>query len=376
VQRFEDCFLCFRITLHLLIIIYTDMKAKFFLTALVAMCISASQMISAQDWPQLYGPTRDSKSIEKNLLRSWPAAGPEVLWTAPLGAGFGGPVVKAGKVYILDRDDTTGDIMRCFDLNTGKELWKVSYNSPGEVPFPGSRSIPIVDDKHVYSVGMNGDLYCIDINTHQPVWHKNVWKDYGGGKVPMWGIAQSPAIYGDLLLVNSQAPEAGIVAYNKNTGAVVWKTPNLGNESYVSPKILKIHGEDHVVMVTSSTNDYTHPNKPKTKGTVVGLDPKTGKELWKFADWECAISISNAVLAPDNKLLIVGGYDRGATMIQVNKDASGKFSTKELFTTLEFGDQTKDPLYLDGHFYAMYRTNQKSDGFACLDMNGNVVWKT
>ena len=223
----------------------------------------------AQDWPQFLGPERNSTSPQKDLLRSWPESGPEILWTVDLGIGYGGPVVKDGKVYLLDRDNEVGDKLRCFDLNNGEELWKFEYDAAGEVMFPGSRSVPIVDDKHVYSCGPYGDLYCIDTKTHEPVWKVNIWTDFGGdpgndtvdyggfggnGNFPIWAVSQCPLIYGDLLIVLSQAPDAGAVAYNKNTGEVAWKTPNLGNESYTSPTVVKIDGQDHIVAVISSTN--------------------------------------------------------------------------------------------------------------------------
>ena len=332
--------------------------------------------LRAQDWPQFLGPERNSKSPQKGLLRSWPESGPEVLWSVDVGIGFGGPVVKNGKVYLLDRNDEVGDIMRCFSLQTGEELWKLSYDSPGELPYPGSRSVPIVDDRHVYSCGPNGDLYCIDLQTHQTVWKTNVWTDFGGEKLPVWGISQCPIIYGDLLVIGSQAPQAGVVAYNKLTGSVVWQTPNLGNETYSNPKVVKISGEDHIAMVISSTNTYMYRNLPVTKGNVTGLDPCTGKILWQYDNWECVISVPCAVDAGDNRLLIVGGYDRGATMIQVNKKTDGTFETTELFTNLDFGDQTKPPLLHNGYFYALYRTNQKSEGLMCMDMDGNIMWKT
>ncbi len=123
-------------------------------------------IVYAQDWPQYLGPDRNSTSPQKCILRSWPENGPEVLWTVDVGRGNGGPVVKDGKVYLLDRDDQVGDIMRCFDLSSGEDLWNSAYEAPGSVRFPGSRSVPIVDGNHVYSCGHNGDLYCIDINTH------------------------------------------------------------------------------------------------------------------------------------------------------------------------------------------------------------------
>lgn len=352
------------------------MRTKKKSLTIVVLFVIVLQTVTAQDWPQFLGPNRDSKSPQKGLMKSWPESGLETLWSVDLGRGYGGPVVKNGKVYLLDRDDEVGDIMRCFDLKSGKELWKHTYNSPGEVSFPGSRSVPVVDDKHVYACGLNGDLICLDVNTQKIVWNKNVWTDFGGDAIPMWAISQCPVIYGNMLIIASQAPDAGVVAYNKLTGDIIWKTPNLGNIGYVSPTVLKIHGEDHVVYVTSSTNTFQNREGNVTMGNVVGMDPSNGKILWQYSNWDCHIAVPFPVLADDNKLLIVGGYERGATMIQVNKKGDGTYDTSELFTTLDFGDQTKPPLYHNGHFYAMFRTNSKRDGLVCMDMNGNITWRT
>ena len=358
------------------------------LMLVVAIVMSACCGLRA-DWPQYLGPNRNSTSDQKGILRSWPENGPEVLWTVTVGRGFGGPVIKEGKVYLLDRDDKVGDNLRCFDLSNGKELWNFSYDAPGRVMFPGSRSVPIVDGNHVYSCGHNGDLYCIDINTHKPVWNKNVWTDFGGkpgggsrwgsrgpGGFPIWAITQCPLIYGDLLILASQAPDAGVVAYDKRTGDIVWKTPNLGNESYASPSVAKIDGEDHIVMVISSTNPIGHRELPQTLGNIVGIEPLTGKILWEYDRWHCHISVPSAVDAGDNKVLIVGGYELGATMIKVEQKADGSYGTTELFTTEEFGDQTKPPILYKGYFYAQYGTNSRRDGMVCMGMDGKIMWKT
>lgn len=326
--------------------------------------------IHGQDWPQFHGPDRNSISEEKGILRSWPENGPEVLWTADLGIGYGGPVVKDGKIYILDRYDAVGDTMRSFDLYNGEELWNYGYEAPGSVSFPGSRGVPVVDDKHVYSVGPFGQLYCFDISTQKPVWNKNIWTDFGGGEIPTWAIAQNPLIYGNLLILASQAPQAGVVAYDKLTGEIVWKTPAIGNVGYVSPSIAKIDGEDHVVMITASGRN------PGKDGKVVGIEPLTGELLWEYSEWDCVIPVPSAVDAGENRLLITGGYQLGATMIKVEKTADGSYGTTELFTTVEFGDQTKTPLLYDGYFYAQYGTNNRRDGLVCMDMDGQIMWKT
>jgi outer membrane protein assembly factor BamB len=233
-----------------------------------------------------------------------------------------------------------------------------------------------VDGQHVYTCGHNGDLYCINLDTHKPVWNKNVWKDFGGERIPMWAITQCPLVYGDVVIAASQAPEAGVVAYEKATGNIKWKTPPLGLISYASPAIVKVDGRDHVVMITSSTNPFQRTKPENELGNVVGLDPLTGEILWKYDKWECHISVANAVDAGENKVLIVGGYELGATMIKVEKKADGRYGTTELFTTKEFGDQTKPPVQHKGRFYAQFGTNNRRDGMVCMSMDGQILWKT
>ncbi len=326
--------------------------------------------VSAQDWPQFLGPDRNSKSPQENVMRSWPVGGPEVLWTVPVGIGYGGPAVSDGKVFLLDRDDQVGDNLRCFDLSSGEELWNFAYDAPGSVMFPGTRSVPTVEGNHVYTCGPYGDLYCIDINTHRPVWHKNIWTDYGGGEIPTWAITQCPLIYGDLLIVASQAPRAGVVAYDKLTGKVKWTTPPLGPVGYVSPAIGKVSGEDHVVMVTASGRGGGEAGK------IAGIEPLTGKVLWEYAEWVCRIPVASAVDAGEGRILVTGGYELGTVMIRVEKKDDGGYDVKELLKTEDFGAHTKPPILHEGYFYAQYGTNNKREGLVCMDMDGQIMWKT
>lgn len=347
------------------------MKKNRILLSLVALLIITAN-VCAQDWPQYLGPKRNSTSEQKGILSTWPEKGPEVLWTANVGIGYGGPVVKDGKVYILDRDDKVGDNLRCFELSTGKELWNLSYDAPGSVMFPGSRSVPAVDGNLVYTSGPYGNLYCVDINTHKAVWNKNLWTDFGGGEIPKWAISQCPLIYGDLVIVASQAPKAGVVAYEKRTGKVKWSTPSIGPTGYVSPAIVKIGKEDHVVMITAAEGR----GPDASGGKVVGIDPLSGKVLWEYTNWQCVIPAPSAVDAGDNRILITGGYQAGAAMIKIEKKADGTYGVAELFKNREFGAHTQPPVLVNGYFYAQYTTNERKDGLACMSINGEIKWKT
>jgi outer membrane protein assembly factor BamB len=291
-----------------------------------------------------------------------------------VGIGFGGPVVKDGKVYLLDRDDKAGDKLRCFDLSSGKELWNFGYEAPGSVMFPGSRSVPTLDGNRIYTCGPYGNLYCIDISTHKPIWNKNIWTDYGGGQIPRWAITQCPLVFGDLLILASQAPKAGVVAYEKLTGNVKWTTPSLGPVGYVSPTIVKVGGDSHVVMITASSRGGY--GESGGGGKVVGIDPLTGKILWEYTNWNCSIPVPCAVDAGEGRVLITGGYQAGAAMIKIEKKTDGSCSVTELYKNPDFGAHTQPPILYNGYFYAQYSTNERKDGMVCMSMDGQVKWKT
>ncbi len=338
----------------------------------VAVALSAGS-VSAADWPSIYGPAGNSTSDQKGLLRTWPEAGPKLLWTAPVGVGFGGAAVSAGKVYVLDRDEKVGDKLRVFDLASGKELWSFAYDAPGEFMFPGSRTTPTVDGELVYTTGAIGDLYAINTRTQKPVWHKNIWKDFGGGDLPRWAIVQHPLIYGNLLIVAPQTPQAGVVAYDKLTGELKWKSaPLSGTTGYVSPSIAKIAGEDQLVMVMASVGR----GRNAKDGSVNGLDPRSGRVLWTYMGWQCPIPVPQAVDAGGGRLLITGGYSAGTAMIKVEKKADGSYGVTELYKNPDFGAHTHPPILYGDHFYSHYTINERSDGLIAMSMDGQVKWKT
>jgi outer membrane protein assembly factor BamB len=334
----------------------------------------AISIMNAQDWPQYYGPNRDAISSQKGIIRSWPQQGPEILWTSNIGIGFGGPVIKDGRVYLLDRDDKVGDKLRCFDFSNGKELWSFNYDAPGSVMFPGSRSVPALDGNYIYTCGPYGNLYCIDINTHKPVWNKNVWKDFGGGEIPRWAITQCPLIYGDLLIVASQAPQAGVVAYEKLTGKVKWTTPSIGAVGYVSPALIKISKADQIVMISAASRGGY--GESGGGGKVVGIDPITGKILWEYTNWQCPIPVPGPVDAGDGRILITGGYQAGAAMIKVERKPDGSYTVKELYKNPDFGAHTQQPVLYKDNFYGQYTTNERKDGMVCMSIDGKIRWKT
>jgi outer membrane protein assembly factor BamB len=343
-----------------------NMKTNLILIVAIVMMTACSTLA---DWPQYLGPNRNATSPEKGLLRSWPKAGPEVLWTVSLGPGYGGAAVSEGKIYILDRISGKQDVLRCLDFDSGKEQWSYTYEATGRVSHPGSRSTPAIEGNNLYTCGSFGDVYCFDVRTHKPVWNKNVWKDFGGDNVPRWAISQNPLIYRDSLIVASQTEKAGVVAYDKTNGLVKWASPALpGSVGYVSPSIVKIDGEENLVMITAGS-------RGGGGGAVLGMDPGTGNRLWIYEGWSCQIPVANVTEIGDGRLFITGGYKAGSAMIKVEKKGD-TYSATELYKTDDFGTHVHPAVLHEGHLYGHCTTNTRRDGMVCMDLDGKAKWKT
>jgi outer membrane protein assembly factor BamB len=346
-------------------------------------CLAIAAMVGSAafaDWPQFEGPNRDGVSNETvKLADAWPEGGPKVLWKIDdkLGTGYGGAVVEGGKVYILDRVKDQQDVLRCLDLQTGREEWTFAYDAPTEAKenpkagqykgaYNGSRNLPAVDAKNVYILGPFGDLNCVSKETHQSLWSANLLTDYGT-VMSNWGLCQSPVVYKKFVIVAPLSKKAGIVAYEKETGKVAWESPALGDIGWTSPFISTLEGVDQVVMLT----DRGVPR-------LTGLDASTGKQLWQYKGWKLPNPIASHTDCGQGRFFLTGGYKAGCVMVQVKKDGDA-WKVEELFQNKDMGAQAVKPVFYNGFIYANSGDKMggaEGNGLMCMDLAGKVMWKT
>lgn len=322
------------------------------------------QIAQGDDWPQYLGPNRNGQTAEQGLANSWPESGPKVLWTFQPGEGFGGAAVRDGEVYLLDRVNDANDVLRCFDLNTGKEQWNCSFPAPGKVSHNGSRAVPTIEESVVYAVGMMGNLYAVSRETHQALWQKDLAKEFPPVSNLTWGYAQSPSVHNDLLILAPQSSAGFVVALNKQTGDLVWKSGGFGDAGYSSPVIHEIAGLQQAVMISGGPN-----------GGVMGLSLEDGRELWRYTNWQCQYPIPHTTLLPGNRLFITGEYGAGSALIQINREGEA-FSVEELALLPDIESQIHPPLLIDGYLYINCNGNRRNDGMACFTLDGKILWKT
>ncbi len=262
----------------------------------------------AADWPQFLGPERNGVSRETGLLTSWPQQGPPVLWKTEIGAGFSGPVVAGDRLILFHRigDD---EVVACLKALTGKEQWKFAYPTRYRDDFgfdEGPRSTPTIAGGHVYTLGADGRLHCLELATGKKVWEHSINEEYQVRK-GYFGVGTSPLIEGDVVLVNVGGKQAGIVAFDKNTGREVWKATN-HEASYSSP--------------VAATLDGIRQASFFTREGIVLLDPRNG-DVRFTKRWRARINASVNAATPlvlDGHVFFSASYDTGAVLLRVRKD--------------------------------------------------------
>jgi outer membrane protein assembly factor BamB len=311
-----------------------------------AAVLLAAPALPAADWPQYMGPTRDNVWAETGVVRSFPAGGPKELWRVPVGGGYAGPAVVGRKVYVADKQLKPGAMddkdpfagsgketpaaerLLCLDAKTGKVLWKYEYDVTYKIQYPaGPRCTPTVSGGKVYFVGAMGDFACLDAATGAKLWSKQFTKDYPA-KVPVWGFAGHPVIHQNLVICLVGGDGSTVVAFDKDTGAEVWKaisTPD-GGQGYNTPAVVKGGGTDQLVVWT-----------PKA---LYGLNPTTGSKYW---DVPLAPEYGMSIMSPrqDGDLVYAGGIGNVAVTLKLD-------ATKPAVTEVwrgKGGPRVKDGLY-------------------------------
>ncbi|HBH51001.1 MAG TPA: pyrrolo-quinoline quinone, partial [Planctomycetaceae bacterium] len=225
--------------------------------------------VRADDWPQWGGPRRDLVWRETGIVETLPP-GPQLprVWSTPIGNGYAGPAVAAGRVYVMDRPDKTEtERVLCLDAETGRVLWTHQYEARYKVDYPaGPRMTPVIVDDLLYTIGTMGHMFCLRVADGSVVWKKQFVDEFDT-KLPIWGMVATPLVLGDrLITLVGGVPNALVVCFDRKTGRELWRSLEDTEVGYCPPVLCEFGGRPQVVV--------WHPR------AVTAIEPDTGKEIW------------------------------------------------------------------------------------------------
>jgi len=324
------------------------LRLYFLVKSFNIICLFATLVFSGVD-SQWRGPNRDGKYPEKNLLKTWPAEGPELLWDFEgLGDGFSSVSVTTDKIYVTGATNGTGSLI-ALDL-TGKLLWKKAYGTEWTISYLGSRSTPTVVGKQIYMVNAFGVIYCFDSDTGNKIWSLDYFKTFGGKNIE-WGVAESPVIDGDRVIITPGGKNASIVALDRFNGRVIWKSKNYSEPSaYCSPTIVT-HNNNRLLLTM-------------TQKHIVCLNADTGEFYWSHTHITEYDINPNTPYYKDGYVYCTSGYGTGSVMLQLSND--GK-RTKEVWANSYLDSKIGAFIEHDGYIYG---SGDKKRDWQCLN------WKT
>lgn len=273
------------------------------------------------DWPQWRGPARDGKSAETGLNTDWNKTPPKELWRRKIGGGYSTFAVLGDRLYTMDRQGDSERIL-CLAGSNGKELWAFTY----PVDFSrfqynaGPRATPTVVDGRLYAVGATGTFIALELPAEaggQPkeLWRHDLIAEFDAA-LEKWGMACSPAVAGDLVVVQPGGSQGSVAAFHRKTGRLVWTALSDSN-GYSSPVVADLAGETQVVAFTGEG--------------VAGINLQDGQKRWYF-DWPEQFhgNIATPIVA-GNFVFISSAYDNGGCALLEIVNEGGAWEAKLVY---------------------------------------------
>jgi outer membrane protein assembly factor BamB len=309
--------------------------------------------LEAQNFNNWRGPNRDGHYPDKDLLTSWPANGPKMIWSFEnLGIGFTSPVFANDKIYITGLEGETGFLYVLSEK--GQLLNKFPYGKDFSDSYPGARSTPTIAGNLMYLATGEGELICMDVNTGQKKWTKGLFTDFDGKNI-RWGVTENLVVDGDIVYVSPGGKRYNIVALNRHTGDLVWESPGKETLSSYGSPLLFTHGGRKLLV--NMMDSY-----------VVGLDASDGKVLWSQPFVNRYNIHPNTPIYHNGELYIYTGYGKGGYMLKLNADGS---SISQKWENTQLDPKTGGAVMVDGYIYGSGDRNRRWFG---VDWNtGQVV---
>lgn len=306
-----------------------------------------------RNWTDWRGPGRDA--LSDDVPEKLPEK-PAFLWREPMtGVGLSGVAATDTHVLVADKDEPQKhDVWRCLRAADGLELWSLACPAAGKLDYSNSpRANPVIcDDGLAYLLGAFGDLHCVRLASGKPLWQTNLARQFGA-KLTQWGLCSTPLVVDDKLIVNPGAKDASLVALDRKTGKVIWKSP--GRQSAYASFILAAPGGVRQVIGYDAT-------------TLGGWDPASGRRLWTLVPKEEGDFNVPTPVFVDGRLLLA--TENNGTRLYAF-DAAGRIVTKPLARNDDLAPDAQTPVVLGRRAFGCC-----GDLF-CLDLAGGLktLWK-
>lgn len=321
--------------------------------------------VFSQDVVEWRGPHRQGIYPDQGLLNSWPAEGPKLEQEIKnIGNGYSSPIVYNQTIFVTGRKDTM-DIISAYETN-GTKKWETVYGNAWARTYPETRCTPTIEKNKIYVVSGMGQVGCVDAVSGKLIWSVDANAEFKG-EPNKWGIAESVAISDKAVCYVTGGEETSIIALDKDTGKLLWKTKSLGGpRAYASSVIIEKGGMK--LLLAQTAND------------LIAVDTKNGDIVWNFNLIKYHTGESgkgantNTPLYFKNEIFITSGYDHPAIMLTLAEDGR---SVSLKWTNEDFDNHIGGVVKVGDYIYGSNWMGNSGGNWMCIDWNtGKTLYNT
>ncbi|MDR0894348.1 MAG: PQQ-binding-like beta-propeller repeat protein [Prevotellaceae bacterium] len=278
------------------------------------------------------GNTGNGISTARNLPTQWNLAdGTHIAWRIDNPRqGYNSPVINGNRIYLSGADNEARELY-CYDLLTGKQLWKLAATdipgSPAAMPETTAdtglaASTVATNGKQVCAIFATGDILCADTDGKR-LWAKNL-----GVPDNHYGYASSLLMHGGNVIVqydNQNAPR--VVALNLTDGSERWRTIRKEKVTWSSPLLARVADSYQLVLMGNPA--------------ITGYNPDNGEQLWRV---ECLSGEVGA--SPCSSSGIIYGASEYSKLVAID-GSNGEV----LWEATDYLPEVSSPVATDKHVY-------------------------
>ena len=320
--------------------------------------LSSSEGKEEDSWRGFRGPQRDGHYDEMPVLTNWPTTGLRLLWRQPIGGGYASFAIARKMAFTIEQRREE-EVATAYDIQTGREIWTHGWKGKFSDAYSedGPRATPAYSEGRVYALGAFGDLRCLAAATGKLIWSRNLLAE-NGAPMPTYGVAASPLIAGEKLIVLTGAGRGhSVICYDKQDGRPIWSALD-DVMGYASPMLVTLAGERQLLICAETR--------------TLGLRLEDGKVLWEFP-WRVLhdqLPIAQPVLLASNRFLLSAGYFTGCAALEIARTETGLVARK-LWQNKNLKNKFTSSVLWQGNIYGL-----DEDILTCLDAEtGERKWK-
>ena len=312
------------------------------------------------DWPQWRGPNRDGLSSDRGLLKQWPAGGPRLVWEARgPGSGYATASVAGDRVFVMGDQGPTSYLI-ALRRTDGQRLWMQRVGksgAPGWGDYAGPRCTPTVDAGRVFAVGQYGEVLCAEAASGAEIWPRTTPRI----SAARWrsGACGMPLVAGDMVILIPGGRQGDLVALNKQSGELIWRSKDLTDSvHYSSPILAEIGGVAQIIQLTNAS--------------VAGIRVSDGQLLWRVArrnlPWSAVVPTP---IYSEGRVYVSSGYGTGCNLYKISAE-QGKFAAVESYANKVMTNHHGGVVLVGQYLYGF----SDGKGWTCQDLqSGNAVWR-